>query len=70
MTQQVVLLLEHIFRRFKVAFLGLIKGDYIIKSSFNDDAAAKSYEVCFDNAPQITLQIYTIMKEWNIDRYL
>ena len=53
-----------------MAFLGLTKGDYIIRSSFNDDAAAKSYEVCFDNAPQITLQIYTIMKEWNIDRYL
>ena len=52
-----------------MAFLGLTKGDYIIKASFNDDAAAKSYEVCFDNAPQITLQIYTIMKEWNIDRY-
>ena len=57
-----------LFRRFKVAFQALIKGDYIITSSFNDDAAAKSYEVCFDNAPQITLQIYTIMKEWNIDR--
>ena len=58
----------YIFRRFKVAIQGLLKGDYIIKSSFNDDAASKSYEVCFDNAPQITLQIYTIMKEWNIDR--
>ena len=53
-----------VIRRFKVAFEGLVRGDYVIKAAFNDDAAVKSYQACFDNAPQISLQIHTIMLQW------
>ena len=50
-----------------MAFKGLIRGDYIIKAAFNDDAALKAYQACFEDAPEVTLQIIAIMLKWDED---
>ena len=55
------------YRRFEVAFKALIRGDYVIKAAFNDDAALKAYQACFENAPEVTLQIIIIIVEWDQD---